>query len=484
MKSAIKHLSIAAALFSVFDTFAASSLLRINCDVGDIGAEISINGVFKGECPLDIQVAAGTFELKVQKSVDATHERAYEQEIRIGDGVAKKVDAVLSVRLNAAGKRLEEEARRVALEKQAQREESDLWRKAQRALDTATIEAYVKRFPAGPRAAEAHAKLAAIRAVEPTKPTNKYARGMLGVEFRDLTDEQADYFIQRELTGILIKAVLKNSPAEKAGILANDVLTGWNETSVTTIPELQRTILAMAPGSQILLQLWRKGGPTEIKVTIGEFPIESFLGTKIKAEIERTRDMFPPSGADKVATVNISGTILNSEGGLQNIYGPQPLSYDVTIYRKGKLCIWDMSNGNSVYYFGAGLFPANSRVAMLSADALTVKYEQAYDGNIAALAPEQTLVVSGQNSDVKVLVAETKVAWPELNFPHPGTLLKITRNQEPSAYFDREQIVIYSPDVGCAIPVSTDVLVNTGNRLFGDKYRLSEKALSATLAEK
>ena len=81
----------------------ADSMLRIGCDDSAAGAEITINGVFKGECPLDIQVEAGTLKIQVVKKVDALHERVFEQEVRMGAGTVKRVDVVLSApRLNAA----------------------------------------------------------------------------------------------------------------------------------------------------------------------------------------------------------------------------------------------------------------------------------------------------------------------------------------------------------------------------------------------
>jgi TPR repeat protein len=94
-----------------FDAAAAGSLLRVACEGADAGAEVTINGVFKGECPLDIQVSEGTIQLRVLKKVDASRERVFEQQFRIGDGVVKKVEAVLGApQLNpAAQRRLEAE---------------------------------------------------------------------------------------------------------------------------------------------------------------------------------------------------------------------------------------------------------------------------------------------------------------------------------------------------------------------------------------
>jgi hypothetical protein len=85
---------------------AAGSILSVNCQGDAVGADVSVNGKFKGECPLDIKVPVGKLKLKVQKKVDDFSDRIFEQEIRIGDDVVKKVDVILGVaQLNAKGKR-------------------------------------------------------------------------------------------------------------------------------------------------------------------------------------------------------------------------------------------------------------------------------------------------------------------------------------------------------------------------------------------
>ena len=92
----------------------AASLLRVSCEGPDVGAQITVNGAFKGDCPLDIQVPEGAVDLRVTKSVDATRERVFEQQFRIGDGVVKKVEATLSAPqpTPAARRRLEQEFQR------------------------------------------------------------------------------------------------------------------------------------------------------------------------------------------------------------------------------------------------------------------------------------------------------------------------------------------------------------------------------------
>jgi len=87
---------------------AAGSMLRISCDGDDVGAEVLVNGKFRGECPIDLQVPEGSLRLMVRKKVDAQREKVFEQEIRMGEGSVKKVEAKLgAAKLNAG-----EEARR------------------------------------------------------------------------------------------------------------------------------------------------------------------------------------------------------------------------------------------------------------------------------------------------------------------------------------------------------------------------------------
>lgn len=85
----------------------ANSILRITCQGEDVGADILINDKFKGECPLDVKIAEGSYKLQVVKTIDETYERYFEQDIRMGDNVSKKIEAILNVQLNKKAQKLE-----------------------------------------------------------------------------------------------------------------------------------------------------------------------------------------------------------------------------------------------------------------------------------------------------------------------------------------------------------------------------------------
>lgn len=84
---------------------AAGSMLRISCDGDDVGAEVLVNGKFRGECPIDLQVPEGSLKLLVRKKVGGGRERMFEQDIRMGEGSVKKVEAHLGAAMMSAGEK-------------------------------------------------------------------------------------------------------------------------------------------------------------------------------------------------------------------------------------------------------------------------------------------------------------------------------------------------------------------------------------------
>lgn len=98
----------------------ASSALRVVCDGENAGAEISVNGAFKGQCPIDIQVNAGQIRLTAIKKSDPRRVGTFEQNIRIGDGVAQRIEVQLNMQLTPQGIQEEDaaiNARQVAYDK-------------------------------------------------------------------------------------------------------------------------------------------------------------------------------------------------------------------------------------------------------------------------------------------------------------------------------------------------------------------------------
>ncbi|MDD5300678.1 MAG: formylglycine-generating enzyme family protein [Gallionella sp.] len=81
----------------------AATELQVACKEDDEDAEVTLDGEFKGYCPILLEVKPGTLKLRVVKKMDASHERVFEKEIQLDDGGKMKVDVVPTVQPIAAG---------------------------------------------------------------------------------------------------------------------------------------------------------------------------------------------------------------------------------------------------------------------------------------------------------------------------------------------------------------------------------------------
>lgn len=86
------------------------TMLRIACEGPAVGAEVTINGIFKGECPIDVTTPAGTILLRVHKKFGLDRESAFEQQFRMAPNTVKRIDVEMgSPVLTAEGRRAETE---------------------------------------------------------------------------------------------------------------------------------------------------------------------------------------------------------------------------------------------------------------------------------------------------------------------------------------------------------------------------------------
>ncbi len=93
-------------------------------------------------------------------------------------------------------------------------------------------------------------------------------RPWVGVHMEDLNTQLADYF--KVKSGILLKEVLKGSPAEEAGLRAGDIVISWEEKKIKDTEDFFRQLDRSDPGDRIRLTIVRKGKKKKLKITLGE----------------------------------------------------------------------------------------------------------------------------------------------------------------------------------------------------------------------
>jgi len=94
-----------------------------------------------------------------------------------------------------------------------------------------------------------------------------YAKPFIGVSVTDVSKETQSYGLPQ---GAAIRGVTEGSPAEKAGLQVNDIITKAGQTEITGRSALSRVIGGMSPGDTLSLQIYRGGTLLEIPVKVGE----------------------------------------------------------------------------------------------------------------------------------------------------------------------------------------------------------------------
>ncbi|HYB42201.1 MAG TPA: PDZ domain-containing protein, partial [Candidatus Methylomirabilis sp.] len=108
----------------------------------------------------------------------------------------------------------------------------------------------------------------------------RVVRGWLGIVIQDLTPELAEGFgAKKDGGGVLVADVMKDSPADAAGIKPGDIIVEFNTAPVKDVTELQRRVAAVEPGRPTPLVVIRDKVSTPLTVKIGEQPGEETVAT-------------------------------------------------------------------------------------------------------------------------------------------------------------------------------------------------------------
>lgn len=99
---------------------------------------------------------------------------------------------------------------------------------------------------------------------------NGYVTGRpsLGISGYDVTSAMASYY--RIPQGFMVSSVTKGSGADKAGIQANDIIIGINDTVITSISQLNDVKNKCKVGDTVTLTICRNNKKSEVKVKLGE----------------------------------------------------------------------------------------------------------------------------------------------------------------------------------------------------------------------
>tara|TARA_A100001011_G_scaffold133620_1_gene140845 strand:+ start:3636 stop:5051 length:1416 start_codon:yes stop_codon:yes gene_type:complete len=131
-------------------------------------------------------------------------------------------------------------------------------------------------------------------------------RGWLGVRIQDVTKEIAEVEQLDEARGALVASVAENSPSEKAGIKAGDIILEFNEVKINQMKELPAIVAKTEVGKKVKVKIWRNKKEILKSVVLGRLETsEDFQASKKKEPLEKQ--------VEDIENLKITVRLLNKE---------------------------------------------------------------------------------------------------------------------------------------------------------------------------
>ncbi|MDX1962956.1 MAG: PDZ domain-containing protein [Pirellulales bacterium] len=172
----------------------------------------------------------------------------------------------------------------------------------------------------------------------------------IGVEVKSLDEDVRKLLKLSENQGVLVLRVLPDSPAEKSGFKANDILLQVGETNLSTRESLIENI-SKSEGKELSFKVWRDREVTTVKVSPAERPAEFDPAQKFQTQddqaIIKWREKMarhginlPPQGQANAFAFAFPGPglappSLNDDPYMQPLAPKLPANLSITITRVG-----------------------------------------------------------------------------------------------------------------------------------------------------
>ena len=118
-------------------------------------------------------------------------------------------------------------------------------------------------------------------------------RGRLGVYIEDVSGDLAEYFEIPGGEGVLVEDVVEDSPAEKAGIKAGDIIYKIDGREICCTEELVKAIDKMEPDAEVPIVIIRKGKQLTVNAVVPESEYEKAMEAyKIHIDDLGDKDLF------------------------------------------------------------------------------------------------------------------------------------------------------------------------------------------------
>jgi serine protease Do len=271
----------------------------------------------------------------------------------------------------------------------------------------------------------------------------------LGVGTEDISKENMARYGMREVRGVGVTQVQKDSPAEKAGLKKDDVILRFEGEAVTSVRKLSRLVGESAPDQTVRLTISRGGAEQEVTATLAKHNLSRLLGAGVRDEVWRDLQKDLPQVKD-FPPMNGDGNFVFSFGGNRRIgISTTPLSKQLANYfgaKDGGVLITSVNENSPAAKAGlkAGdVITAVDGEKMASPGDVSRAVNKKQDGDVTLTIlhdrnshtvtltpeknPEPTILRPGTIGTRRVIVPSIQVpAIPEVNISMPRIVVPAT----------------------------------------------------------
>ena len=114
-------------------------------------------------------------------------------------------------------------------------------------------------------------------------------RGWLGVRIQDVTKEIAEVEKLDKPRGALVASVAENSPSDKAGVKAGDIILEFNNEKIEEMKQLPIIVARTEVGKKVKVKIWRNKKEIVKTITLGR--LETSEDFKVAEKIKPPKDL-------------------------------------------------------------------------------------------------------------------------------------------------------------------------------------------------
>ncbi len=116
-------------------------------------------------------------------------------------------------------------------------------------------------------------------------------RGWLGVRIQEVTKEIAEVEKLKKPQGALVASVGENSPADKAGIKAGDIILNFDGKKIDTMRKLPKVVATTEVGKSVELKIWRNKKIISKRLILGRLESSEEFKEKKTKVVKKVEDI-------------------------------------------------------------------------------------------------------------------------------------------------------------------------------------------------